>query len=315
MAKLNESPVIFDNDAHTYTLNGVHLSGVTAIIKWLFPETYQDIPQSVLERAAEHGSLIHKKIEMFDKCGLGTETREVAEYARLKNEHGLTTVANEYLIDDDKHIASSIDIVFKEEDGVYSLADIKTTSKIHKDNVTLQLSIYAYLFERCNKGKKAGKLYVIWLPREQYGDPELMELQRIPTAGCKAIINAYIKREDDKRAELRSKYFTTSDSTEVELKEEALPASLKDAEDAIISLETEIKALEEKRKELKEGLHNLMIEHGVKKWQSDRLQLIRKLDGTRESVDTARLKKEYPDVYADCRKVSAVKGSITINII
>ena len=55
MSNFKQSPVIFDEAAHTYTLNGVRLSGVTAIVKWMFPETYKDIPQSVLEKAADHG--------------------------------------------------------------------------------------------------------------------------------------------------------------------------------------------------------------------------------------------------------------------
>ena len=82
--ELKKSPVIFDERAHTYTLDGVRLSGVTAIVKWMFPDTYKDIPQSVLEKAAEHGSLIHKKCEQYDNCGFGDDLPEVKEYVRLK---------------------------------------------------------------------------------------------------------------------------------------------------------------------------------------------------------------------------------------
>ena len=38
------SPVVFNNEHHTYTLNGHTLSGVTPIVAWLFPDTYQGIP-------------------------------------------------------------------------------------------------------------------------------------------------------------------------------------------------------------------------------------------------------------------------------
>lgn len=317
---LKESSVIFNETEHTYTLNGKRLGGVTAIVKWLFPDTYTDIPEAVLMKAAAHGSLIHSKCELYDTCGLGDDLPEVQEYIRLKAENSLTTEANEYLVDDGKDIASSIDVVFsKGEDGCYPLADIKTTSKIHVDNVTLQLSIYAYLFELCNKGKKAGKLYVIWLPKEKYGKAELMELKRVPTAACKKIIKAYLAKEDS--TPYRVKYFgseTKEESvknTEIEPIEEALPVSLKDAENEIIKLETAIKELEAKQKEMKVGLLSLMVEHNVKKWSSERLTITRKLDGTRESLDTAKLKKEYPDIYAECVKVSPTKGSITIKVL
>lgn len=313
--ELKKSPVIFDEAAHTYTLEGVRLSGVTAIVKWMFPDTYKDIPQSVLEKAAEHGSLIHKKCEQYDNCGFGDDLQEVREYVRLKAENGLTTLENEYLVDDGKDIASSIDVVFdKDESGMYSLADIKTTSKIHKDNVTLQLSIYAYLFEKCNKGKKVGRLFVIWLPKEQYGKAELMELKRIGSTDCKKIVKAYVAKED--ATTYREKYFGGVEaSTEIEPIEEAMPANLKDAEDEIIKIETQLKQMEERKKELKEGLYDLMVQHNVKKWQSKRLQIVRKLESTRESIDTAKVKKQYPEVYAECLKVSKVKGSITINIL
>lgn len=313
---LKESSVIFNEAEHTYTLNGKKLSGVTAIVKWLFPDTYTDIPESVLMKAAAHGSLIHSKCELYDTCGLGDDLPEVQEYIRLKAENSLITEANEYLVDDGKDIASSIDVVFsKGEDGCYPLADIKTTSKIHVDNVTLQLSIYAYLFELCNKGKKAGKLYVIWLPKEKYGKAELMPLKRVPTAACKKIIKAYLAKEDS--MPYRVKYFGEESvkNTEIEPIEESLPVSLKDIENKIIKLEMDIKTLDAMQKEMKAGLMALMVEHNVKKWSSERLTITRKLDGTRESLDTAKLKKEYPDVYAECVKVSPTKGSITIKVL
>ena len=313
---LKESSVIFNETEHTYTLNGKKLGGVTAIVKWLFPDTYTDIPEAVLMKAAAHGSLIHSKCELYDTCGLGDDLPEVQEYIRLKAENSLTTEANEYLVDDGKDIASSIDVVFsKGEDGCYPLADIKTTSKIHVDNVTLQLSIYAYLFELCNKGKKAGKLYVIWLPKEKYGKAELMELKRIPTVACKKIIK-YLAKEDS--TPYRVKYFGAekkTESTEIEPIEEALPVSLKDIETKIIKLEMDLKTLDAMQKEMKAGLMALMVEHNVKKWSSERLTITRKLDGTRESLDTAKLKKEYPDIYAECVKVSPTKGSITIKVL
>ena len=40
---LVSSPVVFNEEHHTYTLNGHQLSGVTPIIAWLFPDTYRGI--------------------------------------------------------------------------------------------------------------------------------------------------------------------------------------------------------------------------------------------------------------------------------
>ena len=308
--KLKESKVIFNEEQHTYTLGEKQLSGITSIVKWFFPETYKNVPEDVLKEAAKHGSMVHKKCEQFDICGFGDDLKEVQDYARLKKENHLTTLANEYLVDDGKNFASSIDVVFNDGSNVFDLADIKTTSQIHVNNVTLQLSIYAYLFEKCNRGKKVGNLYVIWLPKEQYGDATLMQLERISTDDCKLIMEAYLYNEDP--TELRKEIFK---ETELAMLEEDLPANLKDVENEIIKLETNLKELEDKRNKLKDGLLALMITHNVKKWQGEHLQLVRKLDTEREALDTAKVKKEHPEIYKSCMKVSKVKGSLTIKII
>ena len=314
MKKLNESPVIFDNGAHTYTLNGVRLSGVTAIVKWIFPETYKDIPQSVLEKAAAHGTQVHTKCELYDSLGIGDDMPEVQDYIRLKEEQGLTTLVSEYLVDDGANISSSIDKVFEvDESGCYPLGDLKTTSKVHKDNVTLQLSIYAYLFEKNNPGKKAGRLMCIWLPKKQYGDAAIIDLRRIPPEACEEIIAGYLANED--ATPYRETWFGAVECTEVALIEEELPADMKDAEEEIIKIEMALKELEEKKGVLKNGLYDLMVKHNVKKWQSDRLQLVRKLDSTKETLDTTKVKKLYPNVFKECKKVSAVKGSLMIKVL
>jgi len=63
-SELKKSAVVFDPTAHTYTLGDKRLGGVTAIVKWLFPDTYKDIPAHILNAAAEHGSLVHAKCRL-----------------------------------------------------------------------------------------------------------------------------------------------------------------------------------------------------------------------------------------------------------
>lgn len=314
MKNLNESPVIFDSGKHTYTLSGVRLSGVTALVKWMFPETYKDIPQSVLEKAAAHGTQVHTKCELYDSLGIGDDMPEVQDYIRLKEEQGLTTLVSEYLVDDGAHISSSIDKVFDvDASGCYPLGDLKTTSKVHRDNVTLQLSIYAYLFELNNPGLKAGRLMCIWLPKKQYGDAAIIDLKRIPSDACEEIIAGYLAKEDP--TPYREKWFGAGECTEVVPIEEELPANLKDAEEEIIKIEMALKELEDKKGALKNGLYDLMVKNNVKKWQSERLQIVRKLDSTRETLDSAKVKKNYPEIYEECKKVSAIKGSLTIKVL
>ena len=107
---LNMSPVLFNEDGHTYHLEGHQLQGVTPIIAWLFPETYSGIPQSVLDAAAEHGGMIHKKIELADRLGI-VDCDAVRDYMKLREQKGVKTLVNEYLVSHERRIASSIDVV------------------------------------------------------------------------------------------------------------------------------------------------------------------------------------------------------------
>lgn len=308
--ELKKSAVVFDPTAHTYTLGDKRLGGVTAIVKWLFPDTYKDIPAHILNAAAEHGSLVHAKCELYDAMGVGDDMEEVQGYIRLLTDAGLKTLESEYLVDDGVAIASSIDKVFEPDaDGLYTLGDIKCTSKIHVQNVTLQLSIYAALFEKNNRGKKVGKLYVIWLPKAQYGKPQLMELERIPKAACTAIMKAYLAGEDP--TPLRDKYFPKDDG----LKEEPLPDDCIDMEQELANIEVSIKSLTERKDEIKANLYERMVSDGVKKWTGGALILTRKADSTQERVDSTKLKASYPDAFEACKKIINVKGSLVVKAV
>lgn len=308
---LKKSHVVFDKEHHTYELRGRILKGVTPIVKWMFPETYKDIPEEVLNKAAEYGSLIHAKIEMADAVGIvDEECQPLMDYIALKEQYGLTTHSNEFLVDDGFAIASSIDLVFDVNDaGEYPLADIKTTSSIHVNNVTLQLSIYAMLFE-AQTGKKAGCLYVVWLPKPQYGESKLMELERIDSETCNRIVQAYLNDEDREQFD-----YLWNGGTAPALIESRMPSTLVDVEEEIIAIEQKQKEMEERKNDLRAGLLALMEQSGVKKWQSDRLIITRKEASTRASVDSAKLKKKYPDIYDECVKVSEVKASVTIKVL
>ena len=105
------SGVRFDERTHTYDFNGKPLRGVTPIVEWVFPRTYEGIPEHVLHRAAEYGSAVHKACELFDDCGvtMADYADEVARYDALCKENGLKPIVSEYLVSDEQDIASSID--------------------------------------------------------------------------------------------------------------------------------------------------------------------------------------------------------------
>lgn len=310
---LTKSKVLFDKNTHIYSLDGKKLTGVTPIVKWMYPETYKDIPNGVLKKAAEHGSIIHSKCELYDNTGIEDDNcQQLKDYIRLKKECNLQIVSNEYLVDDGKNIASSIDDVYLNPDKTFHLGDLKTTSVIHDENVTLQLSIYAWLFERCNPKKKVSKISVIWLPKAKYGEAKVMSLHRISSELCEKIVNSYVNGEESKPYLEQISREIGAISTSID--ECEIPAEYKDVEDTIIKIEKEMKSMKEKEEQLRQGLLDIMIENNVKKWVGKNIQFIRKEPTIRVSVDSAKLKKLHPEVFSECQKISNVKESLTIKI-
>lgn len=76
----------------------------------------------------------------------------------------------------------------------------------------------------------------------------------------------------------------------------------------------QFKELEKSYKEAKQLLHDKMEEYDVKKFDTGSIVITRKLPGTRESLDSTKLKKELPEIAEKYKKVSKVKGSIVIKI-
>lgn len=297
MIQLRDSKVLFNPEEHRYFLNGKELQGITVLLhKHVFPQMYADIPQFVLDRAAERGTMVHESIELYD-AGFEPKksTPELDNYKCIKADYGLRTLANEYIVSDNKYFASGIDLVLSDKEGNVILADIKTTSVLNKDYVAWQLSIYAYLFELQNPELKVSKLYALWLRGDK---SKFAEVERIDTAIVKDLLQC--------EAEGRQ-FINPLAKTDAKV-----PSEIKNAELAVYTLITQIKELTEKKKRLSDGLLKLMQDNDVKSYKGEHITLSRKAAGTREDIDKKKLKEEYPEAYNACKKVTNISESLQI---
>ena len=295
MITLNQSPVIFNELDHTYTLDDISLNGVTSILnRQLFADKYSGISDEVLNKAAEYGKGVHESIELYDSLGIGEDEDAVKSYIKLCQKEGLTRLDNEYLISDNDYVASSIDVVFDD----CSLADIKTTSHLDEEYVSWQLSIYAYLFEKQNPDLQVNRLLAIWLPKPRYGKPRIVMVPRKPVSEVIRLIEA------DKAGQ---QYVpSVASSTEITI--------ANDVVQEVIRIERELKELKDKQTELREGLLKQMQDHNIKSFKTDGLSLTRKLATTKTSLDSKMLQEKYPEIYNECLKTSEVKESLLIKI-
>lgn len=83
---------------------------------------------------------------------------------------------------------------------------------------------------------------------------------------------------------------------------------------AIGSLSAHKKAIEEQEKQMKAALYEAMVKYGIKKFESDVLNLTLVEPTTATSIDSAKLKKKYPDIAAECSKSSAKAGYVKITL-
>lgn len=305
---LPNSEVVFDAEHHTYTLYGKSLSGITPIIGWLFPDTYKDILQQRLDMAAARGTEIHKKCEECDSLGIAND-EVTKDYQRIISEAGLQPVYSEYLVSDGQNIASAIDKIFADD----SLGDIKTTSKIHWLNVQLQLSIYAWLYE-LQTGRKTNKLYVIWLPKPQYGKPMVKELKRIPADVCKYIVEVYLAGGDRESAMMALSFHTDTEQ-EAERKVGNISSEWDGVINELITIKKQLDILTEREKEIKKSILSTMESKGDDNWCNDVIQISKRAASERVSIDTKAIQKDMPEVYEKYKKTTKVASSLTYKIL
>lgn len=193
---LNVPRVTFIEESHQYFIGKKELKGVTGtLIKKAFPDTYKNIPESVLKKAAERGGLIHNTFETFcsifdaDIKKYPNPTEELQAFHSMLVAYDLHYVASEYLVTDGENFASAIDGIFADNEGNIYLVDYKTTATLHYDNVSLQLSIYAKWFEEQNPDLKVKEIVCMWFKN---GQSKFQPLPRVADWQIDDLINAYL---------------------------------------------------------------------------------------------------------------------------
>lgn len=82
----------------------------------------------------------------------------------------------------------------------------------------------------------------------------------------------------------------------------------------ITSLCEEKAKIEAAEKKMREQLQKFMETYEVKKFENESLRITYTDAHTRSSIDSDKLKNNYPDIANKCMKSSSVKASITIKL-
>ena len=283
-----------------YNKDGKELQGVTGILKRrIFMDEYKGVSQAVLNNAAERGTLIHSRIELFDSMGVGDEMPEVANYKRLLEENNLEWVASEYLVSDDEHYASAIDKVYHPKgtsDDEVELTDIKTTYRFNREYVAWQLSIYAYYFEKMNPTKKVVRLSGLWIREDDKRGSiaKYIPIERKPVELVEKLLDC----------DINDKPFDMS----------VLPSYISENIDKIAFLDERIKALTAEKEALVAEILDKMKADEKESIDSGLILFTRVAESTRSSFDSKKFKEENAEMYNKYLKESTVKESLKVTI-
>lgn len=297
---LNVPNVTFIEETHQYFIGKKELKGVTGtLIKKAFPDTYKNIPESVLMKAAERGSLIHNTFETFcsifdaDIKQYPNPTEELQAFHSMLVAYDLHYVASEYLVTDGENFASAIDGIFADNEGNIYLVDYKTTATLHYDNVSLQLSIYAKWFEEQNPDLKVKDIVCMWFKN---GQSKFQPLPRVADYQIDDLINAYL-----------------ADDAEYQYKVE-VPEQFSALEQEYRLITARMDALKIKQDDVKEQIMKMMEANKQKSIKTNIGSYSYVENTTKRTLDTKLFKEKYPNAYERLTKVSISKPSIRIKL-
>lgn len=290
--------VKFRESDHTYWLGDRQLISVTQLMKKHgLSADYSAVKADVLNAKAERGSFIHKEIEEFINFAEEGFTDELDSFKTLIKEHRIIPTSSETIVHDDL-VAGTIDVIGQCPSGRI-IADVKTTSTLHKDALAWQLSIYEYLFQKVHPGANVSALYGIHLNETS---AKLVEVERKPREEIERLF------ECEKNGELFIPKSTALSISKSEL------AYMVDVERRISDLKKQIDVYAKAYDEMKEDLKARMKEQGVKSYEDDLLKITYIDSYTRESVDTTKLKVDKPEIYSAYKKVTNVKDCVKITL-
>lgn len=297
---LNVPRVTFIEESHQYFIGKKELKGVTGtLIKKAFPDTYKNIPESVLMKAAERGGLIHNTFETFcsifdaDLKQYPNPTEELLAFHSMLVAYDLHYVASEYLVTDGENFASAIDGIFADKEGNIYLVDYKTTATLHYDNVSLQLSIYAKWFEEQNPDLKVKEIVCMWFKN---GQSKFQPLPRVSDEQIDELINAYL-----------------ADDAEYQYKVE-VPEQFSALEQEYRLVSARMDALKIKQDDLKEQMMKMMEANKQKSIKTNIGSYSYVESTTNRTLDMKLFKQKYPNAYEKLTKVSISKPSIRIKL-
>lgn len=176
--------LLFFDQGHKYTLDGVELPSVSELCRFLSREVYDTVAQYTLDRAAERGTKVHKACEALDVYGKVEVSEDflpyVNAYLQFQREHDAQwNMVERSIAHHKERYAGTIDR-YGTMDGAKVLVDLKTTYTVHKRLAIAQLNLYRWMIEA--EGHPVEKQYILHLKKDGYKLVEIEKNDEVPGA-------------------------------------------------------------------------------------------------------------------------------------
>ena len=284
----------FIASTHTYTSNKKpSYISITRLLKEMgITPNYDSVDKKTLEDAVMYGNMIHKEIEnycKYDETGMTTELNDFIKWCKSNK---VNFIASEYMVHD-TDFAGTIDLILK-INGEIVIADVKTTSEIHKDAVSWQLSLYRYLLkEHIHKG------LCIHIRPNSY---EVVEIPLKDDTECERLIEAYKNQTNYSVAILEDKQVS----------------KLFELQEALKQMDQEKKRIEKQIQDFKDKCLYEMKERNLLSVELNaddkKLKITRVIPKEKESINYEKLIKDNPQIDIDQYKTyTPIKEYIKIS--
>lgn len=303
----------FDKDQHQYYVNNdIARISVTQLLRkhHLAPE-YKGVSDATLENAAKRGTAIHKDLELLiTKIDYDPLTVEGENFKRYIDEFIDCATAEQLLAYNYKGmwVCGTADVVgfFKNKEKGCFVADHKTTSAINREYVSWQVSILDYMLRQLKEpinGKKIaweGANEFLCFHYSKDGDLNVIKLNKVADSEIERLFEAEYNGEIYQRNELAI--------------DDEIIGNMANVLKAMDTLNERLDALKKQEKAYKDMIKEKMEEQGIKSFECDQFKITYKYPQEKMVVDNAKLKKEFPEIYTKCVKVSKVNAQVQITL-
>lgn len=305
----------FVEEGHTYIVDGEIASiSVTELLhKHGLAPSYKGVSKKKLAEASEEGKSVHKDLENFtNKAGYEPTTPQGQNFKAWYKENVDCATAEQKLAYNYNGmiIAGTADEMGFLKDGSAFIGDHKNTASFDREYVSWQVSLNDY-FARQLKGEKVNGKKIHWKGATKFycfkydkktGELTVIELEKIRDEEIERLLECELKGEKYERREL--------------VIEPELQVKFLQAEKALAEIEIAHKQAEATAKELRQMICDLCEKQKVYSWESPSGLVRVSYVGENDTmiVDSSKLKKEFPQVWAKCQKLKHTKSYVRVKV-